>query len=218
MQHSDLEDVVGSQNSLICILTSADISFQREERFDEYRNGISSALEYLPGLQVEFLETRRYRNSILESLGVVNYSHTHLPLIRNKGVLWVLALRWYLKSLRKINSPVTHLVIMTGRYSLKSKHFINQISIGMESDFIGKKLGSGNQVNTGLFFISRSLLDEWIGSFSYLKSEIYSISVETSLMRFLTMKKQSGSEVIFLEKMDLFMPIFGKGKRELRIE
>ena len=217
-QKSRSSNISNLSTSLICVLTSADIKFQRQERFIEYRNGIESAKKYFPNIEIEFLETRRYCCSSLETLGKVKYSRTHVPLLRNKGVLWVLALRWYLNELKKTNPRVSHLLVMTGRYSLQSEYFFEQIIKHASSDFVGKRLSLSGQVNTGLFYINLQLLEDWIKGYRYVKSELYSISVETSLMSFLLSKVDSGSVIQFVQKLDLFMPVFGKGIRDFKIE
>jgi hypothetical protein len=204
--------------NIACLVTSADIKSDRDARFLEYKAGIEAAVKFLPSLPIRILETRCFRNSNLELLGSTYYSKTHIPNIKNKGVLWALALRKYVKNLPKQGLRPTHLVILTGRYELKSSYFYEQMTTIGDFDFIGKRINSLNEVNTGLFCIKLDLLEQWLDNYSFIKSEIYSISVELHLMSFLDSASKLGKSIIFLEKLDLFMPVFGRGVRDFRLE
>jgi hypothetical protein len=205
-------------NYIACVVTAADIKSDRDARFLEYKSGIEAAVKFFPGLSIQILETRRFRNSSLELFGPTYYSKTHIPMLQNKGVLWARALKKYINNLPKKDLRPSHLVILTGRYEVLSNHFFHQMNLVGEFDFMGKRINSFNEVNTGLFCIKVDLLQEWLDSYPFVKSEVYAISVELHLMKFLDSASKLGRNIIFLERLDLSMPVFGRGIRDFRLE
>ena len=199
------------EKKIVLIFTSADIWRDRKARGKEYSRGQAAATEYLPGIEVIYLETFRRSKSVLQQFGQVIYSKSHKRRIANKGVLLALALE-SLYSKNQMFSEVENLIVLTGRYQLFSHKFYESlIAESASRDFIGREFPEIGQVHTGLFMIKTKLLSEFLNTVNLNQMERRSISIENELWGFLSKK---GANCLFLPNLDLYAPVFGTGIRD----
>ena len=199
------------EKKMVLIFTSADIRRDRKARGKEYARGQAAATEYLPRIEVIYLETYRRNKSVLQQFGQVIYSKSHKRRIANKGVLLALALE-SLNSKKQLFAEVENLIVLTGRYQLFSDKFHESlIAESSGRDFIGREFPEIEQVHTGLFMIKARLLLEFLSAVNLKEMERRSISIENELWSFLSRKK---ANCLFLPNLDLYAPVFGKGIRD----
>lgn len=199
----------------VLVFTAADIWRDRKSRREEYKLGHDSVIEYLPHLEILYLETRRKRKSVLEQFGQVTYSKSHRSDIANKGVLLILALKSFLKGEDENLQGIDNIIVMTGRYRLTSRQLYESIlACPADIDFVGREFAELNQVHTGLFLINKEFLKVFLSETSTENMERSSISIEHELWRFLTNRNAT---TYFLPSLDLYAPVFGKGIRDTHV-
>lgn len=188
------------------LYTSALISQKSEERKSHYKDSYYSLLDYIKKEDIFIVECFSENVDFLSELGSPVYTaNTHNPSIKNKGVLELSALKKFMATVEFTDDI---LLKITGRYRLLDNSFLNAIEQNSGYDFYGKLVDNNTQVFTGCFAIKDSILKEFLEYVNLEFLEKNMINIEKVLLDFLIEKNK---KCFFVEKINIFAPIFGIG-------
>lgn len=189
------------------LFTSSLISSDYELRKTQYINSYNNLLKYASPDQINILECFSDSIDFFMNLKSKTYiSKNKKNNLKNKGAKECICLKEFFEN---TNSDENDLYIkITGRYSLDSDWFFEQINNNLEFDFYGKLMDNNQQIFTGLFAIKSKLFKDFLNWLDIDKMEINMINFEKLLKNYID---SSNSKSLYLEKLDLTAPIYGHG-------
>ena len=193
------------------ISTAALIDEQFEMRKQEYISSCEALHQY--GFQPYLLESCKALQTFLNDYSHnVFYTKTNDRSLKNKGVNEALALRAGMHHYKFESNDI--IIKLTGRYHLLNDSFICLIEANPTID-VFVKYNEYKTAFTGCFAMRCNYLKNFLDTIDFETMENKMLGIEYLMTEYIKKIKQSGAQIMPVQKLSLKANIFGEGKPQM---
>lgn len=194
-------------DNLLVLYTSALINNQFERRKIDYEKSYNILSKFINYDNIFIVECYSDDENFLTNFKSPKFlTKTHLPNIKNKGVLEIMGMKKFIENTEI--SDDTLIMKITGRYKFNNSDFINIIELNKNFDFYGKLIDGGTQIFTGCFVLRKKYFKIFFDFCNLESMEKNMVNFEKIIFNFL---EQKNINSFFVDKINMECPIFGYG-------
>lgn len=195
----------------ILLYTSALIDTQFDKRKIDYEMSYDILSNLINHNSIFIVECYSNEKKFLSNFKSPTFlTKTHLPGIKNKGVLEIMCIKKFLENTEI--SDDTLIIKMTGRYKFINDDFFSLIKSNGNFDFYGKLIDKNTQIFTGCFALRKKYFVKLLNFCDLQLMEKNMVNFEKIIFDFLEIEKINS---FFVERINIECPIFGYGNVEI---